>query len=150
VFTRALHWSLPWARPIQSIPPHPISPRSISILSSHLRHIRLSGLLSSDFPTINLHAFVFSPLLLHALPIYFFTFTIERNMICFKKILTYCWAAMTCECRTDCSGVMKTLALSDKGREYSGQLCISLRLERRICSWNINHKSDVIKRREQW
>jgi hypothetical protein len=24
VFTRALHWSLPWAKSIQSIPPHPI------------------------------------------------------------------------------------------------------------------------------
>jgi hypothetical protein len=37
VFTRALHWSLSWARSIQSIPPHPISLRSILILSSHLR-----------------------------------------------------------------------------------------------------------------
>jgi hypothetical protein len=32
-FTRALHWSLSWARSIQSIPPHPIYPRSILILS---------------------------------------------------------------------------------------------------------------------
>jgi hypothetical protein len=31
VFTRALHWSLSWARSIQSIPSHPISLRSISI-----------------------------------------------------------------------------------------------------------------------
>jgi hypothetical protein len=32
VFTRALHWSLSWARSIQSIPSHPISVRSILIL----------------------------------------------------------------------------------------------------------------------
>jgi hypothetical protein len=32
-FTRALHWSLYWARSIQSIPSHPISPRSSLILS---------------------------------------------------------------------------------------------------------------------
>jgi hypothetical protein len=35
VFTRALHWSLSWARSIQSIPSHPISLRSILILSTH-------------------------------------------------------------------------------------------------------------------
>jgi hypothetical protein len=32
VFTRALHWSLSWARSIQSIPSHPISLRSILII----------------------------------------------------------------------------------------------------------------------
>jgi hypothetical protein len=31
VFTRALHWSLSWARSIQSIPSHPISVRSIIV-----------------------------------------------------------------------------------------------------------------------
>jgi hypothetical protein len=36
VFTRALHWSLSWARSIQSMPSHPISLRSILILSAHL------------------------------------------------------------------------------------------------------------------
>jgi hypothetical protein len=36
-FTRALHWSLFRARSIQSIPSHPISLRSILILSAHLR-----------------------------------------------------------------------------------------------------------------
>jgi hypothetical protein len=42
---------------------HTISPRSISILSIHL-HLGLpspSGLLPSNFPTNNLHAFLFSP-----------------------------------------------------------------------------------------
>jgi hypothetical protein len=34
-FTRALHLSLSWSRPIQSIPPHPIFPRFILILSTH-------------------------------------------------------------------------------------------------------------------
>jgi hypothetical protein len=42
VFTRALHWSLSLARSIQSIPPHPISVRSILILSTHL-HLGLPG-----------------------------------------------------------------------------------------------------------
>jgi hypothetical protein len=36
VFTRALHWSLPRVRRIESIPPHSISLRSILILSTHL------------------------------------------------------------------------------------------------------------------
>jgi hypothetical protein len=29
-FTSTLHWSLSWTRPIQSIPPYPLSPRSIT------------------------------------------------------------------------------------------------------------------------
>jgi hypothetical protein len=33
VFTRAFQWSLSWARSIQAIPPHPVSLRSILILS---------------------------------------------------------------------------------------------------------------------
>jgi hypothetical protein len=37
VFTRALHWSLSWAILIQSTPSHPMSLRSILILSTHLR-----------------------------------------------------------------------------------------------------------------
>jgi hypothetical protein len=41
VFIRTLHRSLPWARLIQSIPPHPISLRSILLLSSHLRLVFL-------------------------------------------------------------------------------------------------------------
>jgi hypothetical protein len=35
-FTRALHLFLSWARPIQSTSPHPTSPRSILILSTHV------------------------------------------------------------------------------------------------------------------
>jgi hypothetical protein len=54
VFTRALHWSLSWARSIQSIPSHPISLRPILILSTHLH-------LHSGIPTNILCAFLFSP-----------------------------------------------------------------------------------------
>jgi hypothetical protein len=54
-FTRALHLLLSLIRPIQS--PHPTSPRSIIILSTHLR----LGLPSGLFPTNNLYVFLFSP-----------------------------------------------------------------------------------------
>jgi hypothetical protein len=37
VFTRALHWSLSFARLIQPIPIHPISLRAILIIFSRLR-----------------------------------------------------------------------------------------------------------------
>jgi hypothetical protein len=51
-FTRALYRSLSWTRPIQFIPPHPISPRSILILSNHLRLGLPSGGLLLAFPSI--------------------------------------------------------------------------------------------------
>jgi hypothetical protein len=61
-FTRALHLFLSTARPIKSTSPHPTSPRSILILSTHL-HLGLpSGLFPSGFPTNNLYAFLFSPI----------------------------------------------------------------------------------------
>jgi hypothetical protein len=62
VFTRSFHWSLSWSRWIQSIPSHPISLRSILILSTHLRLGLPSSLLPYDFPTNILYAFLFSPI----------------------------------------------------------------------------------------
>jgi hypothetical protein len=58
VFTRALHWSLFWARSIQSIPSHPISLRYILILSTHLRLGLPSGLFLCGIPTNILYAFL--------------------------------------------------------------------------------------------
>jgi hypothetical protein len=49
--TRALHLFLSLTRPIQSTSPHPTSPRSILILSTHLRLGLPSGLFPSGFPT---------------------------------------------------------------------------------------------------
>jgi hypothetical protein len=68
VFTRTLHWSLSWARSVQSIPSHPISLRSILILSTHL-HLGLASGLLSGFPTNILYAFLLSQFVLHALSI---------------------------------------------------------------------------------
>jgi hypothetical protein len=59
VFTIALQWSLSWATSIQSIQPHPVTLRSILILSSHL-HLGLPrGLLPYGFPTKILCAHLF-------------------------------------------------------------------------------------------
>jgi hypothetical protein len=69
VFTRALHWSLSWARSIQSILSHPISLRTILILSTYLRLGLPCGLFPSGFRTNILHAVLFSTFVLHALPI---------------------------------------------------------------------------------
>jgi hypothetical protein len=62
VFTTALHWSQSWASSSQSIPSHPITLRSILILSSHLRLGLPSGPFPSGFPTNILYAFLFSPI----------------------------------------------------------------------------------------
>ena len=52
----------PWASPIQSIPPHPISGRSILISSSHLRLGLPSGLFPSGFHTKTLYTPLLSPI----------------------------------------------------------------------------------------
>jgi hypothetical protein len=49
VFARALQWCLFWARWVQSVLSHHISPLSISILSSHLCLGLPSGIVPSDF-----------------------------------------------------------------------------------------------------
>ena len=54
-FTSVRHLSLSWDSPIQSTYPHPISWRSILILSTHLRLGLPSGLLPSGFPTKTLY-----------------------------------------------------------------------------------------------
>jgi hypothetical protein len=59
VFTKALHWSLSWARSIQCIPSHPIFLRSILILFTHLSLGHHIGVFPSGFPTNILYAFLF-------------------------------------------------------------------------------------------
>jgi hypothetical protein len=54
VYIRALHWSLSWARSIQSILPHPISLRSTLILSSHL-WVQVKKILIMQFSPISSH-----------------------------------------------------------------------------------------------
>ena len=61
-FTTVRHLSLSWARPIQSIYPHPTSWRSILILSTYLRLGLPSGLLPSGFPTKTLYTPLSSPI----------------------------------------------------------------------------------------
>jgi hypothetical protein len=58
VFTKACHWSLYWARWIQSMPFHPIFSRSILILSSHLYLSLSCDHLPSGFPTKILFVFI--------------------------------------------------------------------------------------------
>jgi hypothetical protein len=60
VFTRAILQSPSWARSIQSMPPYPISLRSILILSSYLRLGLPSDLFPPCSPVEILHAFLFS------------------------------------------------------------------------------------------
>jgi hypothetical protein len=62
VFIRAYHWSLFWARWIQSITPHPISLKYISILLTHLRLGLPSGLFFYVYRTKALYAFLFFPM----------------------------------------------------------------------------------------
>ena len=60
--TSVRHLSLSWASPIQSIYPHPISWRSVLILSIHLRLGLPSGLFPSGFPTKTLYTPLSSPI----------------------------------------------------------------------------------------
>jgi hypothetical protein len=64
VFTTAYHWSLSWARWVQSVPPHPISLRSILLLSSQSGLVISNGLLPYDFPIKTLYVLLVS--LIHA------------------------------------------------------------------------------------
>ena len=71
--TSVRHLSLSWARPIQSIYPHPTSWRSSLILSNHLRLGLPSGFFPSGFPTKTLYTPSPHPYAPHAQPISFFS-----------------------------------------------------------------------------
>jgi hypothetical protein len=64
-FTRALHLFLSLARPIQFTSPHPTSPTSILILSTHLRLGLPSGSFHLTFPQINYKRSSSPPFVLH-------------------------------------------------------------------------------------
>ena len=64
---------LSWASSTQSIPPHPTSPRSILILSSHLCLGLPSGHYPSGFPSKTQYTPLLSPYAPHAPPISFFS-----------------------------------------------------------------------------
>jgi hypothetical protein len=68
VFTRALHWSLSWAASIQSTPSHPISLRSILILSTHVFVFLVVSFLLAFPPIFYMHSSS-TPFVLHALSI---------------------------------------------------------------------------------
>ena len=68
------HLSLSWAKPIQSIHPHPTSWTSIIILSTHLSLGLPSGLFPSGFPTKTLYTPPFPhPYAPHVQPISLFS-----------------------------------------------------------------------------
>ena len=71
--TNVRHLFLSWARPIQSIYPHPTSWRSLIILSTHLRLGLPSGLSPSGFPTKTLYTPSPHPHAPHAQPISLFS-----------------------------------------------------------------------------
>jgi hypothetical protein len=62
IFTRACHWSLSWARCIQSKSSQPIFLRSILTPYSHLRLVLLNSLFLSCFRTRILNVFLISPM----------------------------------------------------------------------------------------
>jgi hypothetical protein len=94
VFTKACHLFLSWARCIQSTYSHPISLRSVLMLSYHLLLGLSSGLFRSDFGTI-LHVISvpnFSSSSLPGIP-WYWTFT--RFFISWSSVTSYDGRAQT-------------------------------------------------------
>jgi hypothetical protein len=73
VFTGVLHWSLFWARSIQSIPSHPISLRSILILSKILYAFFLSPISALQFLRIKFHMYLLSLICVIQFPPFLFS-----------------------------------------------------------------------------
>jgi len=73
------HLSLSWANRIQSIYPHPISWRSVLILSTYLRLGPPSGLLPSGFPSKTLYTPSPHPYAPHAT--YLLTYLLTYSMV---------------------------------------------------------------------
>jgi hypothetical protein len=69
-FTAVLHWSLSWARQIQSKPPHPIPSSSIPIQSTHIIFVFIVVSLFLTFLPITYMHDSSPRFLLHALPSY--------------------------------------------------------------------------------
>jgi hypothetical protein len=108
VLTRALHQTLSWARSVHSIPLHPIFPKSILILSAHLRFILPRDPFRTGFPTNNLCVFLLSPFLLHDLPIKH-SFTRSMNYEAPHSAEAAFWDVTSCD--------------SCKNRRFGGTYC---------------------------
>jgi hypothetical protein len=72
---------------------HPISVRSILILFSHARLGLLNSFFRSGFPNKTLNAFLFSPCVVHSLPIPFLLTTVYKY---FRILLKLCLGVTGC------------------------------------------------------
>jgi hypothetical protein len=88
-----------WASSIQSVPSHPISLRSLLILSTHLRLGLLSCLFPSCFPTNNLYAFLVSPIWLLLLLLLLIYVTVFFLILVCEAIGTAATPGLLCQHR---------------------------------------------------